>query len=255
MNNIINIAKKEFMDNFRNKWVLILSIIFGLIVLVASYFTSGGIGWKDFDVTIQAMMIPVQALIPIIGLILGYAAIIGDIENGSMSVLLAYPVKRKEVIIGKFLGLSSVIVSTILIGFGIAGVIIAINVDNPDYSLYLLFTFSSILLGLSFISLGLMFSSIFKKRATSMATAIFTWFFLMTIWQMIIVGLVFATMRTGNVQTPDWFYTAEVINPIIGYSFITLPDQVSPFWIILSLTLWTLVPLLLSFLIFEKKDI
>ena len=41
------IAKKEFMDNFRNKWVIVLTIAFALLAIVFSLFGSiFGSGWQ-----------------------------------------------------------------------------------------------------------------------------------------------------------------------------------------------------------------
>ena len=90
LKSIFIISKKELMDNIRNKWIIILTIIFTSLTLVVSYF--GSIytnGWQDLGTTIQGMSNLVTLLIPIIALMLGYAAIIGDIEKGSMSSLLS----------------------------------------------------------------------------------------------------------------------------------------------------------------------
>ena len=136
---IFSIAKKEFIDNFRNKWIIIISIIFAILVVIISYFGSQGFGqdWSPLEDTISGLEGIVTLIIPIISLMLGYAAIVGEIEKGSMSSLLALSVNRCEIVIGKFLGLGSVICSTILIGFGISGIIIDINVPSSDYMPYL----------------------------------------------------------------------------------------------------------------------
>ena len=143
MNEIVAIAKKEFMDNWRNKWVIAVSSIFVILTLVISYFGSGfgsgGVGWKDLDVTIAGMMTLVSILIPIIGLMLGYAAIVGEREKGSLELLLSYPVKREEVIAGKFIGLGAVMAMANFIGFGIAGIIIGINVKDVAWGDYFIF--------------------------------------------------------------------------------------------------------------------
>ena len=95
LNSIFSIAKKEILDNVRNKWIIVLTIIFASLALVVSYFGSiFSQGWQNFGATISGMMSLVQFLIPIIGLMLGYAAIIGEIEKGSMSSLLSLPAKR-----------------------------------------------------------------------------------------------------------------------------------------------------------------
>ncbi|GAG19406.1 unnamed protein product, partial [marine sediment metagenome] len=138
LNIIFSIAKKEILDNVRNKWIIILTIIFASLTLVVSYFGSiFSQGWQDFGVTISGMMSLVQFLIPIIGLMLGYAAIIGEIEKGSMSSLLSLPADRLEILLGKFFGLGGILSFTTFIGFGVAGIIIAANVSGVNYADYL----------------------------------------------------------------------------------------------------------------------
>ncbi|MCK5159209.1 MAG: ABC transporter permease subunit, partial [Candidatus Heimdallarchaeota archaeon] len=143
------IAKKEIMDNVRNRWIIIVTIIFAILTIAMSAFGSFiSEGWQDLGITITLMMSIVQLLVPIIGLMLGYAAIIGEIEKGSMSALLSLPVTRLEVVIGKFLGLGGVLAFSITVGFGIAGIVIGIMVPNVDFLEYLVFIGATILVGL-----------------------------------------------------------------------------------------------------------
>ena len=41
---------------------------------------------------------------PLIALLLSYDAIVGEVERGTMMLLLTYPVARWQVVLGKFLG-------------------------------------------------------------------------------------------------------------------------------------------------------
>ena len=92
LNSIFYIAKKEILDNIRNKWVIILTIIFAALALLASYATSiFSTGWQDLSGTINSMIILVQYIISIIALVLGYSSIIGEIESGSMNSLISLP--------------------------------------------------------------------------------------------------------------------------------------------------------------------
>lgn len=254
MHAVFSIAKKEFMDNFRNNWIIALSVIFAILALLASYLSSRGQGWQDFESTTSTMMMPVRFFIPIIGLMLGYAAIVGEIEKGSMGSLLSHPVTRTEVILGKFLGLGSIISSTVLVGFGIAGVIIAVNVPNPDYVLYLVFIAASILLGLAFMSLALFFSSFFKSRSAAMGGAIFLWVFFTMFWQFLIFGILIATTPNGLYSMPDWVYPIQLLNPTMAYSHIN-QDVLSIHWIFLSLIAWMILPMLMAFWIFKRRDV
>ena len=276
LNSIFGIAKKEILDNVRNKWIIILTIIFASLTLVVSYFGSiFSQGWQDFGVTISGMMSLVQFLIPIIGLMLGYAAIIGEIEKGSMSSLLSLPINRLEILLGKFLGLGGVLSFTTFIGFGVAGIVIAANVSNVNYADYLAFIGSTILLGLVFVSLALFFSTLFKKRSTAMGGAILLWFLFNMILPLVFVGIMIASISLENIASggfPDWYYVLELFNPLSVYSALislnvgpvstmqgafsmSYPSFYSSGLMILLLFIWIVSFLLLAFWRFDRRDI
>jgi Cu-processing system permease protein len=272
---ILNIAKKEVLDNVRNKWVIILTIIFASLTLVVSYFGSiFSQGWQDLGVTISGMMSLVQFLIPIIGLMLGYAAIIGEIEKGSMSSLLSLPITRLEIILGKFFGLGGILSFSIFIGFGIAGIVIGANVSNVNYLDYLIFIGATILLGLVFLIIAMFFSSLFKKRSTSMGVAIFLWFFFNMILPIIFVGIMAASIGIEGLASgdfPDWYHGLTLLNPLSVFSAlvslnvdpvstiegisVSYPSFYSSELMILILIIWIVGFLLLTFWRFERRDI
>ena len=98
--NISIIAKKEFMDNLRNNWILILTTLFIILTLVIS-FVSGGGSLGDIEVTIVGLLGISSLLVPIISIMLGYDTISGEAESRSLLVVQAYPVSREEVYFGK----------------------------------------------------------------------------------------------------------------------------------------------------------
>lgn len=273
MNEIITIAKKEFMDNWRNKWILGVSIIFLILTLVISYFGSrGGVGWKDLNATIEGMITLVAFLIPIIGLMLGYASIVGEEEKGSLELLLSYPVKRVEVLFGKFLGLGTVMAVANFIGFGVAGIVIGINVKGIQWGSYSIFILSSILLGIVFIAIAMLFSCLFKKRSTAMGGAIFLWFLFEMIWSVIVAGILIARYGIGkmtdpNFMAPNWYYLSSLINPIKAYSALVslntpinnmigkMPSFVNTSFTLVILFSWMIISLVLAYYIFNKKNL
>ena len=259
-NAILNIAKKEIMDNFRNNWIIVLSVIFAILVIITSYFGSQGFnqGWQNLEDTVNSMKGLIILIIPIISLMLGYASIVGEIEKGSMSSLASLSLNRYEIIIGKFIGLGSVISSTIVIGFGVAGIFIIVNVPtDPNYGFFLSFIGTSILMGLAFLSISMFFSTLFKKRSTAMGGAIFLWVFFAILWQIIIFGILFATFMNGAVEQsiPSWFYQVLLINPLMTIFLFGNADAPSVYWMSLSPILWIIIPMILTFWRFNKKDI
>jgi Cu-processing system permease protein len=196
---VISIAKKEFMDNIRNKWIIILSTLFAVLTIVFSFFGSVfSTGWQDIGGTISSMMSIVNLLVPIIAIILGYSAIVGEIERGSMGSLLALPTTRLEIITGKLIGLGGVLSTSIIIGFGIAGVIIGLNVPDPDILAYLVFIAATILLGLVFLSMAIFFSTLFKKRSSAIGGAIFLWMLFIIIIPLVIQGMLIVDIGVEN---------------------------------------------------------
>ena len=189
-NPMLVIAKKEIMDNVRNLWIIIMTIIFAILTIamsaVGSYFSEG---WQSLEITVALMMSIVQLLVPIISLMLGYAAIVGEIEKGSMNIMISLPVNRLQIVLGKLLGLGSVLSFTILIGFGIAGIIIGVMVPNVNYAEYLIFIIATILVGLVYLHVAFFFSTLFKKRSTALGGAIFLWFFFNMILPVIMLGI------------------------------------------------------------------
>jgi len=277
---VLSIAKKEFMDNIRNKWILILSVLFMVLTVVFSLFGSlFGTGWQDIRGTIASMIMIVQMFIPIIAIILGYAAIIGEIEHGSMSSLLSLPTTRFEIIVGKLFGLGSILATSIFIGFGIAGIIIALNIPNPDVVGYLVFIAGTILFGLVFLSMALFFSTLFKKRSAAIGGAIFLWILFIMIIPTIIQGMLMAEVGFESflpggtpVQIPEWYYGAQLVDPgsvyqtMIAFAVGSLvsidnplqyayPTYYSTWLMALILIVWIVVFFLLAFWRFNKKDI
>jgi len=273
---IYSIAKKEFLDNWRNKWIIAVAAIFLLLTLVVSYFgtsSSGGSGWKDIEDTIAIMMGIVTFLLPIIGLMLGYASIVGERERGSLSLMLSYPVLRHEVIIGKFVGLSTVLSLATAIGFSISGVIIGLNVEGVHWAEYGIFIVASFLLGFVYIALAIMFSSILTKRSTALGASVFLWFLFAIIWGIVLIGILatqhsLSEISQGDWAGPTWYYLASIFNPNTAFQILValsiapvaadiagdLPSFYSTPITLLILLLWVVIPLGIAVLVMRKKD-
>ena len=275
---VYTVAKKEIMDNIRNKWIVLISILFASLTLLVSYagsfFSSG---WQDLGFTISAMIFLVQLLISIIGLILGYGAVVVEAEQGSINYLLSLPTTRRDVLIGKFLGLSLVLSIPVAVGFGVAGVIIGANVSNVNYEEYLIFIGASLLTGLVFLSLGMFISCLFKKRSTAMGGTIFTWFFFSIIWRFITVWMfnvaVGSPENLASKGVPDWWYALRLFSPLDTYStFVSLnvdavnwnqsdmsvlfyPSFYTSELMIAILVMWIVLSLIAALWLFKRKDL
>lgn len=273
------IAKKEFLDNIRNKWVIVLTILLFLLVIIFSYLAGGQAGsgdaLGDMQNTVFGLLGISSILIPLIAIILGFSTISGEAENGSLYVVLSYPVKRSEVLLGKLLGLGSVIVVSVLAGFGLGGIIITAAAGGESWLNYIAFIGFTIFLGLTFLSLSICISALCKRRTTSIGGGLIIFF-----WGMIIgsvfMGILFGSgygfedFMTGNI--PDWFWYEPFVNPmdlhqsavtrafgIESYSYgefsMSMPEFLTMGPILLVHTLWFIIPLILAYRFLKRRDI
>ncbi len=275
LRSVYTIAKKEFADNVRNKWILSLVAIF-LVLSIASSFMAGQGRVGEMDVTVSVLISISSLLVPIISIMLGYATISGEAESGALSVVLACPIRRIEVLLGKLVGLGSVICLSILVGFGISGIVIAASTGEAEWSSYLGFILLTMLLGMLYLSLSVCISSVLRRRVTSLGAGVMVFFWGM-ICGMIWIGAYMATggdamafLQGDTSEVPDWFWFEVFLSPqdgsgtatmlafgdteIMGYS-VDFPPWVNLGTLVLAHLIWTLVPIALAYWWFQKRDV
>ena len=154
---IFTVAGKEFRDRIRNRWVLAVALVFAVFSLVIAYFggaQQGAVGFRSIEFTIASLVSLVIYLIPLIALLLGFDAIVGERERGSLDLLLSLPITRLELLLGKYLGLAAALTLSTLVGFGLVAVLLYQHVSWSGLYHYIGFMISSVLLGLSLIHIS-----------------------------------------------------------------------------------------------------
>ena len=207
------IAQKEFWDRIRNRWVLAVTAIFMFFALVIAYFGSsqqGVVGFSSIELTIASLVSLAIYLVPLIALILGYDAIIGERERGSLDLLLALPVTRLELLLGKYIGLSAALTFSIIAGFGLVGMFLSYQISLGSLVQYAGFILSTILVGMAFLSLSFLISVLASNKTIASGTAIALWFFYVLIYDLILLGIMVVT--EGQVGG-DFFPLLLLFNP------------------------------------------
>lgn len=193
---VATLAGKEFRDRIRNRWVLAVALVFTAFALVIAYFggaQQGAVGFRSIEFTIASLVSLVIYLIPLIALILGFDAIVGERERGSLDLLLSMPITRFELLLGKYLGLAAALTFSTVAGFGLVAIVLAAQL-NPDALFhYAGFVFSSVLLGLAFLSLAVMVSAFAPDRTRASGLAIALWFFFVLVFDLLLLGALIVT--------------------------------------------------------------
>ncbi|WP_157269709.1 ABC transporter permease [Azohydromonas aeria] len=210
---VLTIAHKELRDRLRNRWVLAVALVFTVFALVIAYFggaQQGAVGLRSIEFTITSLVSLVIYLIPLIALLLGFDAIVGERERGSLDLLLALPITRLELLLGKYLGLAAALTLSTVVGFGLVALLLGSQVGTAALAPYLNFMGSSVLLGLVFLSLAVMLSVLAGDRTRASGLAIALWFFFVLVFDLLLLGLL---VVTGGESGGDWFALALLLNP------------------------------------------
>jgi len=209
----ITVCQKELADHLGSKRYIVL---FALILVLSTLSAYQGTGYirdnpnasfigifsgAQFGFSFTYLMVFFG---PIIGLALGFDAINKERTSGSLSVLLSQPIFRDSVINGKFLAgtaaLSLLTVSTIGIMCGVAIPLLGFGPSLEDVSRIVLFTLLTILYLALWMALGLLYSTVTKKTATSVLMSVSTWLFF-SIVITIVASLVANTIAPFQVPT------------------------------------------------------
>jgi ABC-2 type transport system permease protein len=118
---------------------------------------------------------------PLVGISMGFDAINGEQNSGSLTRLLAQPIYRDDVINGKFLArLFVLILMTLALGGFVAGMGILLTGVPPtgeEILRLLLYLAISIVYMAFWLALAMLFSLIFRQTATSALCGIALWLF------------------------------------------------------------------------------
>ena len=210
---ILTVAAKEFRDRMRNRWVLAVALVFTVFSLVIAYFggaQQGQVGFRSIEFTIASLVSLVIYLIPLIALLLGFDAIVGERERGSLDLLLALPITRLELLLGKYLGLALALSLSTVVGFGLVAVLLWRHMNANALFHYGGFMLSSVLLGLAFLSLAVLISVLARERTRASGLAIATWFFFVLVFDLLLLGLL---VTTGGQFAGDSFAWLLLLNP------------------------------------------
>jgi Cu-processing system permease protein len=203
---------RELQDSWRNRWFLLYAGAFTVLALGLSWISVSGVaqtGYANLGRTAGSLINLVILIVPLMGLTLGSQAIAADRERGALLYLMAQPVDIREIILGKFLGLTCAVLAALLLGFTVAGVAVSGRGGAGDVSAYLAFLGLAALLATASVAMGLLISALSSRSSMATGIAVFCW-----------LGLVFAgdlgLMGTTLVLDlgPKELLAAALVNPL-----------------------------------------
>ena len=234
---------------------------------------SGSVGYASTPATIASLASLGIFLIPLIALLLAYDAIVGEEEGGTLLLLMTYPLSRGQLLFGKFLGHGLTLALATVIGFGVAGIAIALLVEDVAVGVLAAamfrFILSTVLLGWGFIALAYLVSVRVSEKPLAAGLALAIWFFFVLIFDLVLLGVLVASEGKLNPDLLPWLL---LLNPTDIYRLLNivafeggaqltgvlslgsdLPMGPGELWV--ALAVWFVIPLAGAWALFRNRRI
>lgn len=275
MTAVAAIAGREVLAGIRNRWMLAASLLLGVLALTLAFVGStpaGPVAASRLAITVVSLSSLSVFLVPLIGLLVSYDTLVGEVERGTMPLLMTYPVTRWRIVLGKFAGQVAILAIATVIGFGVAALITGLGEggDAEAWRAFGVMVGGSILLGAAFIALGTLFSAVVAERGTAAGASAAAWLVFVVLFDMALLAILVAD--EGQVVSGDLFRVLLLLNPTDVYRMLTLAGSETVgalsgmagvsaeaafghALLVPVMVLWIAVPLALAGLLFGRKEL
>jgi Cu-processing system permease protein len=275
MNTILLLAAKEVREGLRNRWVLAATGLLAALALTLAFLGSaptGTVGAGALDVVVISLASLTIFIVPLIALLISHDAIVGEIDRGTMTLLLSYPVRRSQVLLGKFLGHIAILAFATCVGYGLAAVALLATgkaIGGGSWTAFVAMTASSVLLGAVFVAIGYMVSALVRDRGTAGGIAIGIWLVFVILYDMALLGLLVADQ--GRFVGGGMLDALLLFNPTDAYRLLNLAGSddiaaasgmagvvqnaaLGPAVLLAALAAWVVAPMTLAAAAFSRRE-
>ena len=233
------VAIKELSDNLSSARMLVLQLLIVLTALAALYGAIDSLRQNTAEdpflllrlFTVDRAPLPsfvaiLGFLIPLMAIGLGFDAINSEHNRRTLSRVLAQPIYRDALLMGKFVaGLATLAISLaalwlMVIGLGL--IFLGVPPGGEEIARSLAFLVIAIFYAGVWLSLAMLLSIVFRSPATAALVALGIWLFLTVLWPMLAPALAqmiappdprYAALGLDTPETSIWAQTLARLSP------------------------------------------
>ena len=261
---VFTIARFEFFENVRNRWLITYCISFFVLGNLIVY-----LGGRNPLQASGSLLSLVLLMVPLFSLIFGSISFTESL--GFMELLAAQPVARRDLYLGKWLGLGSGLGIAFVLGMG-GGSLLRIDHTEQGYFAYFLLLFLGAGLSYVFVGIAFLISNLSDRKEVVFGLTLTVWFFFFVLHDLLILGTV---VLLGDYPL-EWIIVAlSIANPIdLVRVMMTLQMDLSALMGVTGavfqrylggtagaalggflLLLWAIIPLVLGTRIFGRRNL
>ncbi len=216
-------------------------------------------------------------LLPLVAIAASYLAVAGERESNTVRFLLSQPVRRRSVVVGKLLSRSLVVAGALVVALLVGTLVVLGTYPQPDLSTLVPFGALTVLLLLAYVSVSVAVSAVSDSRARAIAGTIAVYF--VTDLLAVLQGLGLERLLRSllgdllglELSDVGYSFAVALISPTRAYITATLgtidpdrllidtsggvPTLLEPPVMAAILVAWTVGPLVLGVLAFDRAEI
>lgn len=265
------IAAGELRAALRGRMLPALGALFGMLALaiaLGGLGASGQVLVQGFARTGVSLLNLAVYFLPLLGLVMG-ATVFGPREDAT-GLLLAQPVPRASVLLGRLTGLGAALVLVAAAGFGPAALLVVARTGVTGLDRYLAVAFASTLAGLAGLGLGTLLGILATRRSAAVGAALAVWLFGAVLYDLAAIAIL---QLAGSGRAGGWLVALLALNPIDGARTLglgalgadvllgppgsalqALSGGASGLIILSSLAAWILAPVGAAAAVFHRRD-
>lgn len=264
-------AWREFRDAVASRWFILFTAAFAVLTAAVSFMSLSGVGshgFAGFGRTTAGLLNLIMLIVPVMALVAGAGAIASERERGTLLYLLAQPVSRSQVLLGKFAGLALAMTSSLFIGFGSSALILAWRAGGIGVGVFAILIGFTCALAFAMLGVGLLISVLSRRAGVATGIALFAWLSLVFLSDLgLMAGTVLFKLRVQElfalgVANPLQSFkmgvivnmngSLDVLGPAGVYASRTYGDALG--WLVLGVLMaWTIIPLAIALTVFARN--
>lgn len=274
MSPVLVIAGHTLREGLRNRWVLCATLLLAALALAVVFLGSapgGSVGAARLTVVGVSLASLSVFLLPLVALLLGFDAIVGEAERGTLLLLLAGPGSRWQVMAGKFCGHLLILSLATIVGYGAAAAAILVQAPGESGAVagFVVMVVGAVALGAVFLGFAYLISTLVGERGTAAGVAVLVWLGFVVLYDLVLLASLAAD--GGRLLSPGLLRWLLLFNPGDVYRLLTLagaPDAqaisgltglladagIARSTLVLALLVWVMLPLGLAVAVFSRRQ-
>lgn len=263
------LARHEARQSYRARSIRFLLGIFVFVSVIGGYvypvFASEPYTTAHFGGYIASWM---TLLVPLLGLVIGYNAIVSERTSGALFLSLSLPHSRRDLVLGKYAGRLGLLTLGIVASLFVAGALVVYPFGDLRLLPFLGFVVLTVGLAAVYTGIGIGISMVTRSKQRATVAAFGLYFLLVLIWNELRIALAMGLggvgLLDGELPGPIEFVFASEPGNVYTRLIIAFIDPSQSLngswylneWLALALfAIWLVVPLGMAYRWFLEVDL